>query len=109
MTCALYKLEIFVPKSHFEQVRQALWSVDAGHIGRYDRCLSWSRVNSCWRPLEGTDPFDGTIGQLSKSEEVKIEVCCLGQRLEETLTAVKAAHPYEEPVIYALPVLGTGL
>lgn len=109
MICALYKLEILVPKSHFEQVRQALWSVDAGHIGRYDRCLSWSRVNSCWRPLEGTDPFDGTIGQLSQSEEVKIEVCCLGQRLEETLTAVKAAHPYEEPVIYVLPVLGTGL
>lgn len=109
MTCALYKLEIFVPESHFEGVRQALWSVDAGHIGRYDRCLSWSRVNSCWRPLEGTKPFDGTVGQLSQTEEIKIEVCCPGQRLRETLAAVKAAHPYEEPVIYALPVTGTGL
>ena len=49
-----YKLEIFVPEDYFAAVRQALWSVDAGHIGEYDRCLSWSRVNSCWRPLVGT-------------------------------------------------------
>ena len=109
MTQSLYKLEIFVPESHFEEVCQALWSVDAGHIGSYDRCLSWSRVNSCWRPLEGTNPYDGVPGQLSRAEEVKIEVCCRGERLEETLAAVKGVHPYEGPVIYVLPVSGTGL
>ena len=52
----VYKLEIFLPEDHFDPICQALWSVDAGHIGQYDRCLSWSRVNSCWRPLAGTDP-----------------------------------------------------
>ena len=40
------KLEIFVPESHLEAVRQALASVDAGHIGQYDGCLSWSPVTS---------------------------------------------------------------
>ena len=60
----VYKLEIFLPPSHFEALRQALWAVDAGHIGAYDRCLSWSRAESCWRPLEGTDPFLGTPGEL---------------------------------------------
>ena len=64
MTDRVYKLEIFLPQSCFDAVRQALWSVDAGHIGAYDRCLSWSRVESCWRPLEGTDPFLGTPGEL---------------------------------------------
>ena len=59
------KLEIFVPEDYFAAVRQALWSVDAGHIGEYDRCLSWSRVNSCWRPLEGADPFEGIPGAVS--------------------------------------------
>lgn len=106
---ALYKLEIFVPESHFPDLRQALWSVDAGHIGRYDRCLSWSRVRSCWRPLEGTEPFDGVVGELSQAEELKIEVCCRGDRLERTLAAIKAAHPYEEPVVYVLPMAGSGL
>ena len=105
----LYKLEIFLPESHFEVVRQALWSVDAGHIGAYDRCLSWSRVQSCWRPLAGADPYDGVPGELSQGSEIKIEVCCRGERLSETLAAIKAAHPYEEPVINVLPLMGTGL
>ena len=105
----LYKLEIFLPESHFEAVRRALWSVDAGHIGQYDRCLSWSRVQSCWRPLAGADPYDGTPGELSQAEEIKIEVCCQAPRLAETLKAIKAAHPYEEPVINVLPLMGTGL
>ena len=67
----VYKLEIFLPESHFDAVREALWSVDAGHIGAYDRCMSWSRVHSCWRPLEGTDPFLGTPGEVCRAEELK--------------------------------------
>ena len=59
MTESVYKLEIFLPEESFDPVCRALWSADAGHIGRYDRCLSWSRVHSCWRPLEGTDPYLG--------------------------------------------------
>ena len=105
----VYKLEIFLPESHFEAVREALWSVDAGHIGNYDRCLSWSRVQSCWRPMEGTCPYDGREGELSRAEEIKIEVCCRSDRLEDTVNAIKSAHPYEEPVINILPMMGTGL
>ena len=105
----LYKLEIFVPESHFEQVRQALWQQDAGHIGNYDRCMSWSKVQSCWRSLPGTTPYHGQTNVLSQVEEIKIEVCCQAQWLERTLLAVKKAHPYEEAVINVLPLLATGL
>ena len=103
------KLEIFLPESHFDVVCQALWSVDAGHIGQYDRCLSWSEVQSCWRPLEGATPYDGTVGKLTQAKELKLEVCCREERLAETLAAVRAAHPYEEPVVNVLPMIGTGL
>ena len=109
MTDRVYKLEIFLPQSCFDAVRQALWSVDAGHIGAYDRCLSRSRVESCWRPLEGTDPFLGMPGELCRAEEWKVEVCCREDRLAETLAAVRAAHPYEEPVINVIPLAATGL
>ena len=43
------------------------------------------------------------------AEELKIEVCCRGERLHETLAAVRAAHPYEEPVINVIPLAATGL
>ena len=68
------KLEIFIPESHFPTLCEALWSVDAGHIGNYDRCLSHSRVTSCWRPLAGAAPYLGETGRLCTQEEIKVEV-----------------------------------
>ena len=109
MTESVYKLEIFLPEESFDPVCRALWSADAGHIGRYDRCLSWSRVNSCWRPLEGAEPYLGEVGALCTQPELKVEVTCPTTRLEETLAAVKAVHPYEEPVINVIPLWRTGL
>ncbi|MBQ6622275.1 MAG: hypothetical protein IJH75_05530 [Mogibacterium sp.] len=32
-----FKMEVFIPESHFERLRKALQSVDAGHIGRSTR------------------------------------------------------------------------
>ena len=32
------KLEIFIPETHLDVLRQALTEADAGHIGSYDCC-----------------------------------------------------------------------
>ena len=56
MTIQYLKLEIFIPATHFRILQKALQSVDAGHIGNYDSCLSYSPVKGTWRPLEGTTP-----------------------------------------------------
>ena len=104
-----FKLEIFIPESHFADLRSALQSVDAGHIGSYDCCLSYSRVMGTWRPLSGTDPFIGEEGIISEEEELKVEVTVKGERLDETIAAVKAVHPYEEPVINVIELYRTGL
>ena len=42
-------------------------------------------------------------------DEIKIEVTVSAGRLEQTVRAVKIAHPYEEPVINIIPLWGTGL
>ena len=39
------KLEIFIPETHISQLQKALQSVDAGHIGNYDSCMSCSQLN----------------------------------------------------------------
>ena len=41
--------------------------------------------------------------------ELKVEVTCRTERVEETLKAVKVVHPYEEPVINVIPLYRTGL
>ena len=66
------------------------------------------RAHRGLRPLYVLEPGAQLLA-VCQAEELKIEVCCRGERLCETLAAVRAAHPYEEPVINVIPLAGTGL
>ena len=99
------KLEIFVPVSHLEELREALRKAGAGSMGHYDSAMSYSPVKGCWRALPGASPFNGEIGALTEADEYKIEVIVKAEALEKTVKAVKAAHPYETPVINAIALL----
>ena len=80
-----FKLEIFIPKTHLSDLQKALRETDAGHIGKYDSCLSYSKVIGVWRPLEGTSPYSGKEGALSEEEELKVEVTVKRDNLMETV------------------------
>ena len=101
------KLEIFIPETHLSALQEALQAVDAGHIGNYDCCLSYSGVTSCWRPLEGAKPYHGSVGKISSEPELKVEVTCRTEQVDAAIEAVKMIHPYEEPVINAIPLYRT--
>ena len=101
------KLEIFIPKSHLKQLQIALQSVDAGHIGNYDSCLSYSDVIGVWRPIDNAKPYIGELNQICEAPEVKVEVMIKEENLEKTLSAIKEIHPYEVPVINVIPLLNT--
>lgn len=103
------KLEIFLPEENLPELQAALREVDAGHIGNYDSCLSYTRVRGMWRPLAGSEPYIGKPNEISCEPEIKVEVTILADRLRETILAVKCAHPYEEPVINVIPLLATGM
>ena len=103
------KMEIFIPETHFPALQKALADAGAGHIGNYDCCLSYSPVTGTWRPLDGTHPFIGSVGEISSEPELKVEVTVKAEKIRETLSAIKAVHPYEEPVINVIPLIGTGL
>lgn len=99
------KLEIFIPKTHLSQLQSALQNVDAGHIGNYDSCLSYSEVIGTWRPLENAKPYLGKVDNISQEPELKVEVRILAENLNITLEAIKRIHPYETPVINIIPLL----
>ena len=101
------KLEIFIPEENFPELQKASQSVDAGHIGNYDSCVSCSRLTSYWRPLEGTDPYIGKAGEISCEPEIKAEVTVFKEKVDETIEAIKKVHPYEEPVINVIPIWRT--
>ncbi len=103
------KIEIFIPETHLEILQRTLRDCGAGHIGKYDSCMSYSRVVSTWRPLEGTRPYIGDVGELSTEDEIKAEVTCTVDDVDGVIEAVKSIHPYEEPVINVIPLLKTGV
>ena len=102
------KLEIFIPTGFLGNLRETLRLAGAGALGNYDSVLTYSTVTGSWRSLPGANPFDGEIGVLCEREEYKVEVLCRMERLEETICAIKAAHPYEEPVINIIPLMDSG-
>lgn len=92
----MYKLCFFVPDSHVEAVKQAVFAAGAGRIGDYDSCSWQTRGQGQFRPTDGANPFLGEVGNLERVEEWKVELVCADECIREALTALKQAHPYEE-------------
>ncbi|GGE78980.1 hypothetical protein GCM10011533_34120 [Streptosporangium jomthongense] len=103
----MYKICYFVPETHLENTKKALFDVGAGRIGDYDSCAWQCRGQGQFRPLAGSDPFLGKSGELETVEEFKVELVCRDDLIEEAVAALKSAHPYEEPAyeIYRLELL----
>jgi hypothetical protein len=76
-----------------------------GRIGQYDHCLSITQVSGYWRPLLGTQPHLGNIGEVSFDTECKVEVDCPFTLGEKALGAIKSIHPYDESLINVIPLL----
>jgi hypothetical protein len=42
---------------------------------------------------------------LQQGEEYKVETTCFADILESVIAAIRAAHPYEEPVIHVIELV----
>jgi hypothetical protein len=47
--------------------------------------------------LPGADPHLGEIGTLETVAEYRVELVCTDDLIRDAVTAMKQAHPYEEP------------
>jgi hypothetical protein len=99
------KIEIFTPYEAVDAIREAVHQAGCGVIGDYDHCCSITEVRGFWRPLSGANPYDGEVGKISEGHECKIEVNCKAENVQQAVNAIRAAHPYEEPLINILPLL----
>lgn len=92
----LKKLVTFVPESHAEAVRSALFDAGAGNIGNYDSCSFNSPGQGSFRAGEGSNPFTGEIGKLHFEDEIRIETIFPSPVKSRVIRALLSAHPYEE-------------
>ncbi|HIQ40362.1 MAG TPA: NGG1p interacting factor NIF3 [Sulfurivirga caldicuralii] len=93
----MYKIAFFVPESHLEVVKAAMFAAGAGRIGQYDRCSWQVKGTGQFRPLKGADPFIGQVDQVQQVVEYKVEMVCEDEVIHAVVQAMKAAHPYETP------------
>jgi len=90
------KLYTYVPKTHYLQVRKALFEAGAGKIGLYENCSFSTSGTGTFRPMEGANPYIGTTdGLMETVEEIKLEVVFPIWMQQTLLTALQTAHPYE--------------
>lgn len=93
----MYKLVFFVPEIHKQLVKEAIFNAGAGHFDGYD-CCSWETLGTGqFRPLAGSQPYIGENGKIEQVNEYRVETVCTNESLQAVVSALKLAHPYEEP------------
>jgi dinuclear metal center YbgI/SA1388 family protein len=91
------KLFTYVPFSHKEQVRDAIFKAGGGEIGNYAECSFETAGTGTFRPSEKSNPFIGKSGgPRENAEEVKLEIILPVWKQSEIINALKESHPYEE-------------
>ena len=100
----MYQLIFYVPESHLERVKSALFKAGAGRIGDYEHC-AWQTLGSGqFRPLESSTPFVGAIDKLETLEEYKVEMVCEARQIKQALQALLISHPYQTPAYSVLEI-----
>ncbi len=102
----MYSLYFYVPESHVEQVKAAIFAKGAGRMGCYD-CCAWQTLGAGqFRPLIGSQPAIGRLHQLETVAEYKVETVCQETDLHAVVQALIDSHPYEMPA-YGLNKIST--
>ncbi len=93
----MYTLFFYVPESHLEVVKDAVFAAGAGAIGDYQNCCWQVLGQGQFRPMAGSQPFIGEQDHLEQVAEWRVEMVVAAACIKPVITALKAAHPYEEP------------
>ncbi|PXX57681.1 dinuclear metal center YbgI/SA1388 family protein [Nocardia tenerifensis] len=89
-----------VPPEHTDAVLIALFMAGAGGDGDYRDCALRVPATSQFRPMAEANPAVGVVGELQHVAEDRIEVVAPPAARAAILSALRAAHPYEDPAYH---------
>jgi len=96
---------VFAPSASAEKVTAAMLGAGAGRIGEYSGCSYTSAEGTgTFTPSESSRPAIGSAGESQATSEVRIELIAPRSRARGVVSAARAAHPYEEPLVVATDV-----
>lgn len=97
----MFKLCFYVPESHLDAVKEALFTAGAGRMGNYDHCCWQTLGTGQFRPLTGSNPFAGAKDEIASEVEYQVEMVCEDHLIDKVIAALKENHPYETPAFSA--------
>jgi hypothetical protein len=93
----MHKIGVYVPESHLEIVKNAMFAAGAGRYEQYDSCCWQVEGTGQFRPAETANPYTGTPGNLETTGEYRLEMVCEDAFVRKAIEALLSAHPYEVP------------
>jgi hypothetical protein len=100
-----YKISVAIPEEYMDELMDEVNASMRSLYPGYDRAFSVTRTEGTWRSLEGSDPFIGTVGEVTVAKEVRIDFAIKKEDLRSVVHAIRKVHPYEEPAIDILPMI----
>lgn len=95
-------LVVHIPTTATEQVLAALFATGAGAVGEYRECAFVLRGEGRFRPVGAANPTIGTVGELERVIEDRVEITYPRTLRAEVVATLRAVHPYEEPSFHVL-------
>lgn len=101
-----YKIAVSIPPEFTDRLMDCITEIMDPIYPGYKRTFSLFPIRSTWIPAEGSAPYDGKIGETTIADEIRVEFAADAKDLPAVLDAILGIHPYEEPEIDVLPMIG---
>jgi hypothetical protein len=102
-------LVFYSPVEATEEVLASVFTAGAGAIGDYTECAWLTLGTGQFRPGAGASPTVGSVGELERLPEHRVEVTFPRGLRREVVAALRRAHPYEEPAFHVIETAATDL
>lgn len=107
MTLSIDVLVFYSPVEATEDVLAAVFAAGAGAIGDYTECAWFTLGTGQFRPGPGATPAIGSVGELERLPEHRVEVTVPRGLRGPVVAALRGAHPYEEPAFHVIETAAT--
>ncbi len=93
-----YKFYVYCPdnKEIVDRIIKTASANGAGVYGNYSHVAYITHGEGNWKTEKGARPFEGAVGELTRSPVARIEMTCLAKHTKQIDKAIKDVHPWEQ-------------
>lgn len=93
-----YKVQVFIPEANLTDFKSKLSKYGLAQEGDYEYCFFQSQGTGQFKPVNGANPYLGTMNEIESVNEMKLEFMISEQQQQLAIDLINQYHPYETPV-----------